>query len=400
MLEEAERHLEALSQCLESLDPGTLTPDDARRVLDLGTSIEQTGRWVTLRVATKAVQGAPWQEEGYRSPASWFADTTRTSVPEAVSTLTTSERLAELPATGEALRRGVLSPTEAKSVCAAAIADPSSEAELLAEAPSVPTSILCRQARNMAMSGHDHDPEHRRKVHSRRFFRIWTDAEGMSRFSGGVTPDVGVELLSAVRSRAAHVFDEALLAGLPLESQAAYDADALVALATGDDRRATFHGPEGGRSRSADIWFLVDAAGFRRGELVDGETCEVPGVGPVPLSVIEHMVGKAGARYIVTDGVDVTTVAHAGRIIPAPVRTAVFARDRGCVVPNCRVTLGLEIDHWQVPFARGGLTALWNLACLCRFHHRLKTYDGYELSGGPGKWEWLAPDGGGAPDDP
>jgi 5-methylcytosine-specific restriction endonuclease McrA len=56
------------------------------------------------------------------------------------------------------------------------------------------------------------------------------------------------------------------------------------------------------------------------------------------------------------------------------------------------VAINLEIDHWQVPYIEGGPSELWNLCRLCRHHHRLKTFDGYRLRGGPGKWEWLPPE--------
>jgi hypothetical protein len=103
------------------------------------------------------------------------------------------------------------------------------------------------------------------------------------------------------------------------------------------------------------------------------------------------VMGDAMARLVISDGVDVTTVCHLGRTVPAHVETALEARDRTCAVPGCEVSLSLEIDHWQVPFARGGLTVLWNLVRLCRFHHQMKTYGGYRLRGGPGHWEWMPP---------
>jgi hypothetical protein len=336
--------------------------------------------------------GAPWREEGHRSQASWLAEATRTSVPEAVATISTAERLAELPATAGALLSGAISPTEARAVSAVATVDPSSEAELLTSAGTMSMSTLMSVARRMASAAHELDPGHRQKLHSERFLRFWNDSDGRGRFSGGLPPDVAMELLSAVRSRAVHVFDEAMQASLPQESQAAYDADALVALVTGDERRATFHGPRGGRSRNPEVVYHVDIEAFRRGWIEEGERCEVPGVGPVPLKTLDNVVGDATAKLVISDGVDVRTVAHLGRTVPAHLETALQGRDTTCVVPNCNVTLGLEIDHWQIPYSQGGPTALWNLARICKFHHRLKTYEGYELAGGPGKWEWRPPD--------
>ncbi|MDE3085882.1 MAG: HNH endonuclease, partial [Acidobacteriota bacterium] len=199
-------------------------------------------------------------------------------------------------------------------------------------------------------------------------------------------------VLSAIRSRAVHVADEMRAAGEEPAAPAVCDADALVALVTGDERRATFAGTEGGRARRPGVVYHVHLESLRRGEVRPGELCEVPGVGPVPIRVLTGLLGDATARLVIRDGVDVTTVAHLGRTVPAPVETALEARDPTCVVPNCTVALSLEIDHWRIPFAEGGPSELWNLCRLCRFHHRLKTYDGFRLVGGPGNWEWLPPD--------
>ncbi|HAM02677.1 MAG TPA: hypothetical protein DCQ30_10715, partial [Acidimicrobiaceae bacterium] len=113
---------------------------------------------------------------------------------------------------------------------------------------------------------------------------------------------------------------------------------------------------------------------------------------PVPLQLLDCLIGEAHQKVVIGDGADVTRVVHLGRAVPATVKSALEGRDRSCVVPNCEVSVGLEIDHWQIPFARGGPTELSNLCRLCRMHHRMKTYDGYRLLGGPGKWEWLPPE--------
>ena len=55
-------------------------------------------------------------------------------------------------------------------------------------------------------------------------------------------------------------------------------------------------------------------------------------------------------------------------------RTFVRVRDRHCRMPGCRRRAGrCDIDH-SVAHADGGSTACWNLCCLCRRHHRLKTF--------------------------
>ncbi|MCF6507988.1 HNH endonuclease [Blastococcus sp. MG754426] len=52
----------------------------------------------------------------------------------------------------------------------------------------------------------------------------------------------------------------------------------------------------------------------------------------------------------------------------------VGVRDRHCRMPGCRRRAGrCDIDHGQA-FADGGPTDCWNLCCLCRRHHRIKTF--------------------------
>jgi hypothetical protein len=52
----------------------------------------------------------------------------------------------------------------------------------------------------------------------------------------------------------------------------------------------------------------------------------------------------------------------------------VRTRDRGCRMPNCGQRAGwADLDH-VIPHACGGPTDCANLCCLCRSHHRLKTF--------------------------
>ncbi|MGY1796866.1 HNH endonuclease signature motif containing protein, partial [Geodermatophilus sp. SYSU D00525] len=58
----------------------------------------------------------------------------------------------------------------------------------------------------------------------------------------------------------------------------------------------------------------------------------------------------------------------------APQRRFVHTRDRTCRFPTCGQRAGwADVDH-VVPHAHGGATDCANLCCLCRSHHRLKTF--------------------------
>jgi hypothetical protein len=55
-------------------------------------------------------------------------------------------------------------------------------------------------------------------------------------------------------------------------------------------------------------------------------------------------------------------------------RRWVKTRDRTCRFPNCGQRVGLaDLDH-VIAHAHGGQTTCTNLCCLCRSHHRLKTF--------------------------
>ena len=55
-------------------------------------------------------------------------------------------------------------------------------------------------------------------------------------------------------------------------------------------------------------------------------------------------------------------------------RAFVTTRDRTCRHPNCGQRAGWADHDHVVPHARGGETDCANLCCLCRSHHRLKTF--------------------------
>jgi hypothetical protein len=386
--------LELLLKVDAEVDPDTVAGAQASLLLERYVKLERAVAAGRLAFARRAAECMNWRAEGHRSAADWFAQKTETSVGEAIATLETARRLPELPATREALCQGSLSVAQVREIVPAASADPSAEAELIEAAGYLSLKGLQNRARAVKAAAATDDAARAANIYRSRFLRHWVDPEGAFHLRARLTPDAGAEVLSVVRARAAFVADEATQAGVPPEPSEAYDADALVALVTGDLRMATFSGNVGGRTRSAVVYLHVSLEALHRGLLEAGELCEVPGIGPVPLVVVEHLMGDALAKLVIEKGVDVTTVFNLGRTVPAAVATALEARDRVCVVPGCDVSLSLEIDHWKIPYGKRGPTVLWNLARLCKFHHNLKTYQGWQLRGGPGKWEWVAPGAG------
>jgi hypothetical protein len=140
-------------------------------------------------------------------------------------------------------------------------------------------------------------------------------------------------------------------------------------------RRARRHG----RSRvHASVHVVIDHAALIRGDALAGETCEIPGVGPVDVEWVRGLLGDAFLTAIIRDGTDIRTVAHFGRHINAKLRTALLVQGRECDIAGCHRRGYLEIDHTH-DHARGGPTSLANLGWLCSHHHALKTR-GWTLS--------------------
>jgi hypothetical protein len=89
--------------------------------------------------------------------------------------------------------------------------------------------------------------------------------------------------------------------------------------------------------------------------------------------------------------------------VPADIREQVQLRDRTCVFPGCTrparrcdVDHIIEYDHDAEAEGRRqpGPTQTDNLACLCRFHHRLKTHSAWRYTMvEPGIFEWTSPHG-------
>ncbi|SEC91883.1 protein of unknown function [Nocardioides exalbidus] len=92
-----------------------------------------------------------------------------------------------------------------------------------------------------------------------------------------------------------------------------------------------------------------------------------------------------------------------GYDIPDRIREQVILRDRTCVFPHCtRPARGCDIDHVTAydhhAEAEGrpqpGPTRSDNLACLCRSHHRLKTFTTWHYQMvAPGVFEWTSSHG-------
>ena len=299
--------------------------------------------------------------------------------------IATATKLDALPATDAAVRAGVLSVRQAEMVAGAARVNPAAEAGLLAAAREgmVPLRDACVRARAEA-----EDPAARsERQHRARFVRIWNDPDGMVAGRFALTPEVGGQVKAVLDDLTRRVF-RTRRSSEDHDPMEAYAADALthailgVPEATSGADPATSHGMRDGSGASArvsgsgvraTVHVLVDHAALVRGAALPGETCEIPGVGPVNVDWVRYLLGDAFVTAVIRKGRDIRTVAHFGRHIPAVLRTALVASGRECDIAGCHHRGYLEIDHAEIDHAKGGPTAWWNLTWLCSVHHRRKT---------------------------
>jgi len=344
-------------------------------------------------------------QSGHHDAAGWLAGVSREPVGRAREALSIADAVATVPEVHQAFAAGELSAAEAKVIGEATAVDPSAAEALLGAARGSSFSDLksmAARAIRQARSEEDAEAEEAR-VHARRYCRVFPANDGGLRLEALLSKRTGARVLSRLEQTAGSLFTEAEGTG-EHEPHDRYRADALVRLVCGGQRdpggvgEGPGAGAPGGRSMlgcsgpGAHVVVRVDAGALRRGRLEGDEICEIPGIGPVPVSVARELLGDALYTLVVTKGVDVRCVTGTKRTIPKALRIALAERDPVCVVPGCGVAHHLEIDHWRIDYALGGPTSLDNLARLCGRHHAMKTTLGWRLTGGPGNWGWVRPE--------
>ncbi len=406
------RVTDQLRSSLADLDPERLSGGDASRLLDAFAEVERLAAAGKLLAARRVESSNVWRRAGHRSAAAHVAEATGTGLGPAITALETARNLGSLPATDEAVRQGKLSETQLKEIAGAAILEPGAEQALVEAAGQQPLSVLKLRCRRVRAAGQDSHASYE-TIRRGRYFRNWVEGDGAVRFDARLTPDEGARLLASVKDETDRLAADARRVGLE-EPRRALAADALVSLVSGGgtsgcavdggDRRPRAGSDHTGRTRRNSqsrgtapagpptmVHVRVDHAALVRGRVEPGELCEIQGIGPIPVEVARRLAADSILSVLVTDGVDVTGVAHAGRTIPTALRRALAERDPVCVVPGCDSGEGLEIDH-VVPFGDGGNASMENLVRLCHWHHYLKTHHRHRLEPDGDGWQWILPD--------
>jgi hypothetical protein len=362
---------EGAAATLRAVDPERFDGGASVRALRELAQLKHVVAEAEGRMARRVDASMIWTRKGTKSAAQFVAKVTGTSVGTAATVLETAERLETLPIAAQAYKEGRLSAAQVATVANAAIDAPDAESDLVMTAKDAPLASLRDHAQRVKARGTDLLARDRR-IHAERQLREWTDGGGAWHLSATGTGTDGARIMAALKTEANAVFDEARRAG-QREPQQAYAFDALVRLTNRDGTATTKTS-----SPRAHVHVNVDAAALLAIQPLPGATCEIPGIGPIPVQHARRLLGDGILTVLVRKGVDVTTVAHHGRTVPTALRRAAEARDTECGIEGCPCRDHLEIHHLE-DWARTHETTLDGVVRLCPWHHDLITYSGYTL---------------------
>src|SRR6267378_498005 len=113
---------------------------------------------------------------------------------------------------------------------------------------------------------------------------------------------------------------------------------------------------------------------------------------PISTRTLERIAcDSTVSRVLLADSM-VIDVGRATRVVSAPTRRALRARDHGCRWPGCDRQVDWSTPHHIVAWSRGGPTLLSNLVLLCYFHHRLIHEGGWQVVKAGREFRFVPPD--------
>ncbi len=377
----------AFAAMVGGLEPDAVSRRDVTDVWSAFDRIERMASSAKVLLAARVDEAGDWKRAGARSAAEHLAKLGGTSANVARRSLETSKHVAQLPTVADAMRAGMLSHEQAGAIAGAGFADPSAVDRLLeAAAATNVTELRDECLRTKAAADPDRDATHRR-IHGERCLRTYTDSEGARNLVVRGTAERVARIERALEPIIDDLFTKARADGRR-ELRAAYAFDALVMLA---ERDATSSTTKQRREKPRYLSLVhVSVEALTRGAIEGEETCEIVGVGPVPVRIARELVGESILHLVLTKGVDVVNVTHLGRSATAAQRIAVLWSKPKCANEACS-SMFVQLDHRE-PWADNKQTVLANIDPLCGHDHDLKTHHGWLLVEGTGRRAFVGPD--------
>ena len=351
------------------------------------------------------------RERQYGDRPEWVADLWDAMVAELAATLRVSRALASsylrdaivmrerLPKVGQCLMAGHINHAMFQVIAyrTALITDEKAlaavDSQLAARAPRWPSltrsSLAVRVDAIVARVDRDAIRRTNKQIKDRHL-DVFQSGPGMAEVYGNVFASTGQALDRRL--------DE--LAGTVCEAdprtKAQRRADALGALVAGADRLACTCGAPActetrgrGRDRNLVIHVIAEQSSLDGSGTAPGYMAGADGL--IPAEVVAELARSAMLRPLLHP---LDANPEPGYLPSAKLAEFVRCRDLTCRAPGCdQPAVHCDIDH-TIPYADGGLTHASNLKCVCRKHHLLKTFWGWQDKQLPdGTVIWRLPSG-------
>jgi hypothetical protein len=358
---------------LERFEAGEYSGADCARLVTSLATLEKASAAARARAAVRAAECGEHRKLGHADPSEWVARECGSTARDARGELDTIKRLVDCPRTREAVASGQVSLDQAGEIVRTAVEVPGSEAALLAVARSSGLSKVRDEARKQRTKAIPAEELHHRQ-RAARSVRHWRDEIGMIAGTFRLTPEVGVPFVNRLERDAQRLRRAATQRGGTVDGFEAYAADAFAEMIQGSPTAAKAKS----KRRDVDAVIVCDLRAYRREHAHDGEQCHLVGGGPIPICLARELSRDAFLKAVLHDGVNLHTVKHFGRHIPAELRTALELGPLPdldgvvCSEEGCDRCYGLEWDHVD-PVANGGETSFVNLEPKCTPHHWDKT---------------------------
>jgi hypothetical protein len=298
-------------------DEDWLTPRDCVAVVADTTAMINMLEGVRARAAAKLAGSQVATEGGAKDAATDLAGRLGTSKGAATKVLDTGGRLRLQPVLNDALNRGTVSLDQAALISDAAAANPATERDLVATAGRDSLKGL-KDACDRAKAAADPDPDATvDRVHRARSLRMWTDGD-VAKVFGQCTKAQMIAICAAIDTKTDQLFAQARAEGRR-EPREAYAMDAFEAICNEwlNGSRGV-HDPTpksaaNGRCPHVTMILRADYTALVRGRPVDGEICEIDGLGPFDVTTARNLLGDALLYLVITKGVNVHRVVNRKR---------------------------------------------------------------------------------------
>jgi hypothetical protein len=350
-----EQAAELLEKANADLEPDLLSPTEARAELEVYVRVQRLASFGVAALARRVEE------------ATELARVTGTSVGKAKETIATAQVAHDSPPLREALRHGEVSLDQAAEIAKAEEAAPGVASELLAVANKESFAVLREKARKAKLEAEQQLGLSDRQ-HQARSARSYLDDLGMVNIHLALEPHIGTPIMRRAEAEAARLYRKAKRDGRqePFERHL---TDAYAALLAGGGS---------GRARRPELVVLVSYEVAKRGwtEVREGETCKIPGIGPISPAVAKDVAERAFLNAVVFDGKNLLHLKRWTRTPSIEVRIALelgappgFDGVR-CV--DCGNRFHPESDHVE-PHVGGNPASTTNLAWRCWPCHQEKT---------------------------